>query len=173
MKVQPNSERKSRAKRSADPHLAGAEEGIEQLAERLPHRRTEINPSTREHQTSDRILELRLLQVAGVDESSQAGGVFGSRISLAELAGQSLVTKHRSFARIFCCPWGENTSEPFARTRAVGMRHRVASTRFCASVPSNDAYGGAYRARKDRRVILVFFLSSDVGLVDLKAQLLR
>ena len=157
---------KSRAKRSADPHLAGAEEGIEQLAERLPHRRTEINPSTREHQTSDRILELRLLQVAGVDESSQAGGVFGSRISLAELVGQRLVTKHRSFARIFCCPWGENTSEPFARTRTVGMQrwHRVASTRFGdsvpsndayggASVPSNDVYGGAYRARKDRRVM--------------------
>lgn len=78
-------EEKSRAKRSAYPHLAGAEEGIEQLPESLPHRRTEINLSTREHQTSDRILELRLLQVAGVDESSQAGVVFGSRISLAEV----------------------------------------------------------------------------------------
>jgi hypothetical protein len=67
---------KSRAKRSADPHLAGAEEGIEQLAERLPHRRTEINPSTREHQTSDRILELlRLLQVAGVDEKFSVLGL--------------------------------------------------------------------------------------------------
>jgi hypothetical protein len=85
LKVQPDSERKIAAKRSADPHLAGAEEGIEQLAERLPHRRTEINPSTREHQTSYRILEqLRLLQAAGVDEISQAGGVF-SALSLAEL----------------------------------------------------------------------------------------
>jgi len=28
------------------PHLAGAEEGIEQLAERLPHPRTEILKST-------------------------------------------------------------------------------------------------------------------------------
>lgn len=74
------------AKRSADPHLAGAEEGIEQLAERLPHRRTEIDLSTREHQKSDRILELCLLQVAGVEESSQAAKQveFGSRISLAE-----------------------------------------------------------------------------------------